>query len=302
MILGLDTASVAGNKNPDWQKARAAGFSFAIIRANWGTAIDRTFKRDWDKIKAAGMTRGAYMFLRSPKKGGPAVPSPEAQAQTFIDTVGRMDLADFPPVLDVEYGGNGRSDTGLTVEQCLKNIRAAYEVLKRYYNANPFIYTSARVWLDDLNNIAAPDLAASPLWLAQYVVGNSKPPVLDATKIANPPVPPPWAGSDPKNTTLSARRKIPYTSQNWWIHQFQGNAINAPGFPTGNIDVNRFNPMYKGEVGERVRKLQAKLGVKASGMFDANLDKIIRDIQLSMGLVADGIIGPKTFAAIAWEL
>lgn len=298
MILGLDTASVAGNKNPDWQKARAAGFSFAIIRANWGTTIDKVFSRDWDKIKAAGMTRGAYMFLRSDKKAA----TPEVQAETFIKAVGKLDLTDFPPVLDVEYGGNGRSDTGLTVAQCLDRIHRAYEVLSKYYNANPIIYTSARVWLDDLNNTNAPSLASSPLWLAQYVVGNSKPPLMTPSNIKNPPVPPPWAGDDKPNTVLSPRRKILYTSSNWWIHQFQGNAIKAPGFPTGNVDINRFNVMLKGEQGTRVKWAQRNLGMlRINGIFDNTMDKAVRAFQETYGLVSDGIIGPRTFAIMAWE-
>src|ERR1700722_14703385 len=64
-ILGLDTASVGKNRNPDWLKARAQGpIEFAIIRANWGVAPDGVFARDWSKITEAGMVRGAYMFLR----------------------------------------------------------------------------------------------------------------------------------------------------------------------------------------------------------------------------------------------
>ena len=34
-----------------------------------------------------------------------------------------------------------------------------------YYGVAPIIYTSARVWQEDLANLPAPDLAESPLWL-----------------------------------------------------------------------------------------------------------------------------------------
>ena len=37
MIFGIDTASVAGNKNPDWTRAKAQGpIGFALIRATYG--------------------------------------------------------------------------------------------------------------------------------------------------------------------------------------------------------------------------------------------------------------------------
>ena len=55
MIFGIDTASVAGNKNPDWVKAKAAGpIAFAIIRSNYGTRADSVFARDWPKLKQEG--------------------------------------------------------------------------------------------------------------------------------------------------------------------------------------------------------------------------------------------------------
>src|SRR3989442_1626225 len=39
VVFGLDTASVAGNKNPNWAQAKAeVPIAFAIIRSNWGVS------------------------------------------------------------------------------------------------------------------------------------------------------------------------------------------------------------------------------------------------------------------------
>src|ERR1044071_624645 len=103
MIFGIDTASVAGNKNPDWLKAKAVGpISFAIIRASFGTTRDTTFDRDWPRLKEAGLVRGGYLFLRFPRDGKSA-PTPEAQAAAVIDVIGDLEDGDLPPSLDVEF-------------------------------------------------------------------------------------------------------------------------------------------------------------------------------------------------------
>src|SRR5215475_8890150 len=66
-FLGLDTYSFDGNKTRDWVKAKSEGaISFAIFAANWGTFPGPAFRREWPRIKDAGLVRGAYLFLRFP--------------------------------------------------------------------------------------------------------------------------------------------------------------------------------------------------------------------------------------------
>lgn len=56
--------------------------------------------------------------------------------------------------------------------------------------------------------------------------------------------------------------------------------------------------LKKGLAGEPVRRLQAKLGVKADGEFGPNTEKALKDWQTKNGLQADGIAGPDTFMAL----
>jgi lysozyme len=285
MLFGLDTASVAGNKNPDWVKAKAGGpISFAIIRSNYGTATDSVFARDWPKLKQAGLVRGAYLFLRFPR-GNKSAPTPEKQAAAAIDTIGDLEDGDLPPTVDVEFPGKGRVETGLSARACLDGVRAAWEVLRSHYGVAPIVYTSARVWRDDLGNAPADDLTDSPLWLARYFF-KPGPAARDASAFdggtRDPPVPPPWGDA-----------------ANWWIHQYQGDAVKFPGLPTGNVDMNRFNVALRGARGARVRWLQRRLGVVANGRFDAATESAVRDFQDDNDLVSDGIIGPRTFAYLA---
>ena len=292
MIFGIDTASVAGNKNIDWVKAKAKGqVSFAIIRSNYGTSEDKLFNKEWPRIQDAGITRGAYLFLRFPHpKHGMKDIGPVAQAKAMCKTVGRLNVEDFPPVLDVEFPG-GRKVTGLSVDECIERVRKAWAVLHDYYKTPPIIYTSARVWKEDLKNQVVLEFLDSPLWLARYYFKG--PPMLDASKFVgnkyDPPVPTPWLDE-----------------ANWAAHQYQGDTKGLPGFPTGNLDMNRFNPLVKGDKGQRVRWLQMKLNSyiggtdKVDGIFGNKTEKLLKTFQRFHSLIQDGIVGPKTFACLCW--
>jgi GH25 family lysozyme M1 (1,4-beta-N-acetylmuramidase) len=285
VTLGVDTASVGGNKDPDWVTAKTkARISFAIIRATWGTYPDPVFARDWPKIKLAGMVRGAYLFLRFPSRKYPKVADSVAQAQAFIKKVGKLDESDLPPALDVEFPGVGRSETGMTAMECLNSVRAAWKTLKEFYGVAPIIYTSARVWKEDLNNLPASDLIESPLWLTPYPFRRG-PAVFDArvSKLSPPPVPRHWGD----NT-------------NWWIHQYQGDAVGLPGFPTGNVDMNRFNTMLKGASGDRIKWVQRRLRILPNGRFDAAMESALRAFKSRKGLTSDATVDVRTFTHLCW--
>ena len=50
--------------------------------------------------------------------------------------------------------------------------------------------------------------------------------------------------------------------------------------------------------GEFVKKVQAKVGVPADGIFGPKTEAAVRDFQRAQGLAPDGIVGPKTWAAL----
>src|SRR5437764_3706512 len=249
--FGIDYGSVDGNK-PDFAKAKSEGkLHFSIVRG-WCWQGDPHWKRDWSILKDNGIVRGTYLFLVFPK-GGQKPPSPEKQTKAFLDYVGSMEKTDFPPTVDVEFPGKGRSETGMSAAECLDGVRQSWKVIKDALGVAPMIYTSKRVWHEDLSDLAAPDLIESPLWLTPYVVKEHMPPILDPEKFKggkyDPKVPPPWGDGD-----------------NWWIHQYQGDSRGMPGF--FQVDMNRFHGMVKGATGERVKWVQRRLGIDQSGTFD----------------------------------
>ncbi len=284
MYLGIDIASVDGNKPVDWVKAKAAGVQFAFFRGTYITWQDPTWHAEADLARAAGLTVGAYLF---PVMG---VNSPSAQAQVnaFAKYV-QLDDTDLPPALDVEFSG-GIAKTGRTRPELLTWIREAVAALKTVYETSPIIYTSSRVWdgddADSLNAgaVAALELANCPLWLARYPYKTRIDAIVsDAVdKLTLPPVPKAWGDST-----------------NVWIHQYQGDALKLSGF-SATVDLNRFFDLKQGDSQERVKFVQRKLKLKEDGSFGPLTFYALRTFQKSNGLLADGIVGPKTFARLCW--
>jgi len=281
-FFGVDTADWE-NQNADWARARAeVPIDFAIIRASGGGGPDQYFRRTWPKLKDAGLVRGAYLFLSFPRNGGwPS--SPVTQARAFIATVGDLDQGDLAPALDVE-ADNWRN-TGMRPPQLLDGVRAAWKTLRDYYGVAPVIYTSRRVWIEVLDNLPAPDLAESPLWVKDYPYKLRQPAHYD---------PQPFVGG-----RLDPRMPAPWgDAANWWIHQYQGDALRLPGF-VRTVDLNRFNAMVKGAAGDRVRWVQRRLGIPQSGAFDAAMERALRAFQSKKGIDADGVVNPRTFAYLS---
>jgi len=299
LILGLDTFGLDGNRTRDWTRAKAEGpINFAVFRSNWGASVDSAFLTEWHRMKDAGIVRGAFLFLRFPhpevdrRYGPPDDPVTQARAVTQTLPLSLLEKGDLPPTLDVEFPGGRAAKTGMKPEQCLEQVRAAWRVLKNYYGVAPMIYTSERVWREDLSNLDASDLARSPLWVKYYPF-NKGPARHDAAvaRIAPPDLPFPWR--NPANRSLQGT--------NWWIQQYQGDAIGFPGFAPGNVDLNRFHPMLRGESGDRVKWVQHRLGILPNGVFDAAMDTALRAFQRSNGLAPNGVIDPRTFAFLCWS-
>lgn len=271
MIRGVDFGSVDKNK-VDWPVARARGdVSFAILRSSYGTWDDSAYTTNAEAAMDAGVVVGGYLFLRMEE-------DVEDQCERFIDN----ETFDLAPTLDVEFPTNkadakkreGRASWGLTAKQALDRVVKAWDYIDQVH-ATPILYTSARVWAEDLGGLKPPKrILESPLWLARYHK-------TDAT-IVDPPTP--WGDAD-----------------NWFVHQYRGDVKGVPGF-SNQVDLNRFNPLVLGDKGTRVEWLQRKLHdfrVKVDGDFGKETLFAVRELQNDMNIDADGIVGPRTFAILS---
>jgi peptidoglycan hydrolase-like protein with peptidoglycan-binding domain len=295
MLLGIDYASVDDNGPPNWTLAKqpsadGSRLTFVIVRAAYGNWVDTAFLRDWNGIKTAGLVRGPYLYPRYKNGQGDlmSIASQIAALKLAIDKAGGLvPFKDLPPALDIESGGSPTA-FGESAETALAWYRELWNAMRTTFGVIPMIYTSGRVWLEDLDNQMAPDLATSPAWLAKPWPWKTRTPVQrDISKAFSggaydPVVPIPWGGG------------------NWWIHQYQGDGTGWPGFNRA-VDCNRFNLMKLGVPnGARVSWVQRRVGTTPDGIFGPKTDAAVKAFQTKHGLTADGIIGPLTFAPLCW--
>lgn len=300
LYIGVDLASVDANKLVDWNAAKAAGCRFAIIRGSYVNWVDPTWAREHDRAKAAGMVVGAYLF---PDMGVNAI-SPQQQVEVFSSAV-KCGPGDFPPTLDVEFPG-GIKKTGRSRRELLLTTLIFEHLLRQKYGVPPMIYTSARVMDqqdEDSLDVTHQSVDVSafrdcPLWEARYAMNYRLPAVGDdasekqvVERLPRPPTASPWRDV-----------RFPNTDSAVSIFQYQGDAIKFPGF-SATVDMNRFFDLRVGAVGTRVAWLQRRLGMVEGtvGLFDDATEAAVELFQKTSGLVADGLVGPRTFAQAAWS-
>lgn len=146
----------------DWSAVKAAGYSFAVIRASYGGGpkdLDRRYLEHRDGARAAGLVVAHYHY---------AHPSPEdalQEAEHFLRTVGALPSGE-PVVLDLEAGDGDLSEWAM---QWLGQVGKAL-------GRRPLIYGYPHFLKDHASH---PSLAQWPLWIAHY-------------DVPHPTVPPPW--------------------------------------------------------------------------------------------------------------
>jgi uncharacterized protein with LGFP repeats len=152
-VRGVDVSSYQGL--PDWNAVHASGRQFGFAKATEATGFhDGSFAHNWAGIRAAGMVRGAYHFLRANIDGA-------VQADYFVDFVnanggfGPGDLA----MIDVETT-DGQSGAGVAnaVAAFLNRVRART-------GKNAVIYTGLSFWQNTIGN---PSFSSYPLFIADY--------------------------------------------------------------------------------------------------------------------------------------
>ncbi len=162
--LGIDVSKY--NKDIDWERVRASGIEFAIIRAGYrgsstGVLVeDPCFRQNLAGAKAAGVKTGVYFFTQ-------AISTDEAreEAEAVASLVNAADLS-LPVFLDVESSANsngGRADpldpvtrTGIVKAFCEECENLGYKA---------GVYAN-KTWMT--NKLIMSELAPYTKWLAQY--------------------------------------------------------------------------------------------------------------------------------------
>ncbi len=118
-----------------WSDAKAAGISFAFVKATeGGDRVDDNFAENWQRAKAAGVPRSAYHFFYFCR---PA----EEQARWYIRHVPR-DRSAMPPVLDMEWNPDSPTCKLRPAPETVRSeMRVFLTMVERHYGKKPIIYT-----------------------------------------------------------------------------------------------------------------------------------------------------------------
>jgi peptidoglycan hydrolase-like protein with peptidoglycan-binding domain len=273
-------------------QAKSAGARLIIPRAVFGRAehgqapvyLDAYWSRDKEDIVAAGLNRSAYLFSCVPTQARPDTPSPDVQVAAFYGYVQLEKPSinkkphDMVPFFDVEMDSDLLSPDAY-YDWILKTAKA----LRVAFGAWPGLYTSERVWTEVLKDHTAGPLINCPLWIAKpwpWPVGS--PVHLDGAPTYNP-------------TT------IPQFADAWMLYQFQGDGLGMPGMTPGAVDLSRVNIIKNGAKGATVKWIQARAGnLVVDGIFGAQTEARIKQLQAAYALAVDGIVGVDTWTLLTW--
>lgn len=170
LLYGIDVSSHQGHV--DWPAVRAAGKSFAIVKATEGaTWTNPLFAEQWQGARDAGLSVSCYHFFK------PTSSTPEEQTSHFLAVYRSVEgFADLPVAVDVEEIGRGQSSADL-----VRRVLAFVAILEDELGDLPMVYTYTNFALAHFAGSEAIELARLPLWIACYR--------------ERPEVPPPWSSA-----------------------------------------------------------------------------------------------------------
>lgn len=152
---GIDVSKWQGNI--DWNRVKASGVDFAILRAGYGSVSsqkDPTFEDNYQNAKAAGIPVGAYHYSYAKDIAGA-----KREAQTFLEWIKGKQF-EYPVVFDIEESATynlGRN----TVSEIIKTFCSIVEAAGYYVS----VYTNKN-WLD---HVVSDEVKSKyDTWLAQW--------------------------------------------------------------------------------------------------------------------------------------
>lgn len=133
-VHGVDVSRYQGDI--DWRQVRAAGISFAYIKATEGGDVaDPMFHSYRMGAAAAGVRQGAYHFYYFCR-------SAREQADWFMRNVPR-DRNALPPVLDMEWNHKSRTcPSRPSAAQVRAEATVFLDLLEQHYGRRPLVYTT----------------------------------------------------------------------------------------------------------------------------------------------------------------
>lgn len=264
----------------DFNKVKNDGVKGVIIRAGYGkNTMDTQFINNMKGAINAGLHIGIYWFMY-----GSNDEDAIANAKKCVEIIkGYRDYIDLGVWSDWEYDSDVKATGSITIARRTEFVR----LFNTYIESNGFAagtYTNVDYYKNRFNMKL---LTKWPVWIARY------------------------------NTTLgdydclmwqySSTGKVAGISGNVDLNEYYGTVSEKPA----NVEPSeseseceqegyKMPTIRRGSSARAVKVWQAVLGFSGKdvdGIFGPNTEAATRDFQRNHGLVADGIVGPKTWKA-----
>jgi GH25 family lysozyme M1 (1,4-beta-N-acetylmuramidase) len=301
---GIDVSVYQGIIN--WEKVKATGVEFAILRAGYGKVLsqkDAQFENNYQGCKTSGIPCGAYWYSYATGAN-----DAQLEAETFLKVINGKSF-EYPVVFDIEEARCQAKASEICETFCSILEKAGYFVT---------IYAS-KAFLDSYISKAVRD--KYDIWVAQW---GSK-----CTYSGNFGM---WQYSgDPQNARISGINGV--VDLNWAYKDYpsiiRGNGLNGfkaivanspakpeiadvpnepekheiPDFTDKSKPQNPYpvpsENIRKGDRGDGVKWIQFELNRHGSklvidGIFGNNTNAEVINFQQNKGLAVDGIVGVLT--------
>ena len=267
--FGIDCAKWQGTIN--WAKVKSAGVQVAILKAtDKNNGPEPAFARNYAGATAQGIKIGCYRYVYAR-----TVAAAENEARKVLAVIqGKAMPAGV--WLDVE----DKTLRGIPRTTMLKMIAAMTKIIKAAgYQVG--IYTNP----DWYNHVLDVSKITLPFWVARWGTNNGKPQRKPTIKAQHTLAG--WQYTD-KGRVAGINTAVDLSQ----IYQLIGQ--------TKNVDDGL---LRKGNTGAAIKLLQHRLNLVGSqltedGIWGVQTDSAVRGYQYKAGLTVDGVVGPKTQAAL----
>ena len=267
--FGIDCAKWQGTIN--WAKVKSAGVQVAILKAtDKNNGPEPAFARNYAGATAQGIKVGCYRYVYAR-----TVAAAEVEARKVLAVIqGKAMPAGV--WLDVE----DKTIRGIPRATMLKMIAAMTKILQAAgYQVG--IYTNP----DWYNHVLDVSKITLPFWMASWGTNNGKPQRKPTIKAQHTLAG--WQYTD-KGRVAGISTAVDLSQ----IYRLIGQTKNADD-----------GLLRKGNTGAAIKLLQHRLNLVGSqltedGIWGVQTDSAVRGYQYRAGLTVDGIVGPKTQAAL----
>jgi len=264
---GIDISKWQGNV--DFNKVKADGIQFVIIKAGEKNFADSKFEQYYKDATAAGLSVGAYWYTHAK-----SVAEVQAEMNACINVI-KGKKFDYPIFLDIE--GDALSSSKATIQ----NIICAWcdgMFAKKWYGG---IYMSKSP-LSGLDNKV---IGKYPIWVAQY-----------ASKCSYKGSYGMWQYSSTGRVSGISGNVDMDISYVYYPSYIKAGGFNGYAISSNEVAVSCTMPIIKlGSKNRAVRVWQSILDITSTAVFDEKTEKATKDWQTKHGLTADGVVGQATW-------